>query len=159
MEFVHIGEGNREPVNSFLRTHWFTTDMVIRGVAVDLTRAEGFLSFGNDGEIDALITFIVTGGRCEITSLDSLASGRGTGTALVRAVVETARRRGCERVVVTTTNDNVKAIRFYQNRGFKISNIYRDSLAAARRIKPEIPETGENGIPLRHEIELAMPLN
>jgi GNAT superfamily N-acetyltransferase len=158
MEFVRIDEGNRESVNAFLRKHWFSTDMVIRGTVVDLTRAEGFLSFGDGGDIDALITFLVTDSVCEVTSLDSLTRGRGAGTALIRAVAETARKRGCARVIVTTTNDNIRAIRFYQNRGFKLSNIYRDSLTAARRIKPEIPLTGENGVPLRHEIELELQL-
>ncbi len=158
MEFARINVGNRELVNAFLRAHWFSTDMVIRGRIVDLTHAEGYLQYGKSGAINALITYIVTDECCEITSLDSLDGGRGTGTALIRAVVETARLRGCERVAVITTNDNIKAIRFYQNRGFAISNVYRDSLDAARRIKPEIPAIGENGIPLRHEIELQMPL-
>jgi ribosomal protein S18 acetylase RimI-like enzyme len=37
-------------------------------------------------------------------------------------------------------NENIKAIRFYQKRGFHISNIYINAMEGARKIKPEIPK-------------------
>ena len=52
-----------------------------------------------------------------------------------------------------TTNDNLKAMGFYQRRGFDMARLYRNAVDAARSIKPEIPTVGEDGIPLRHEIE------
>ena len=36
--------------------------------------------------------------------------------------------------------------------------LYRNALDASRRLKPEIPLVGNDGIPLRHEIELEMLL-
>jgi hypothetical protein len=36
--------------------------------------------------------------------------------------------------------------------------VHRDALEVSRRLKPEIPVTGEDGIPLRDEIELELRL-
>ena len=47
---------------------------------------------------------------------------------------------------------------FYQKRGFDMVALYRDALDVSRRLKPEIPAVGENGIPLRHEIEFEKEL-
>jgi len=153
MVFEPVCEQNRALVNAFLRERWFSTDMLIRGEVFDLTRADGFVSF-TGGRITGLITYLVRGKTCEITSLDSLQENRGVGAALVEAVLREAANRGCSRVAVVTTNDNMRALRFYQKRGFDLKRLYRDSLAAARQIKPEIPQIGLDGIPLRHEIEL-----
>ena len=40
-----------------------------------------------------------------------------------------------------------------------MARFYRGSLEYARRANPQLPETGEQGIPLRHEIELEMYLD
>ncbi|MCL2003766.1 MAG: hypothetical protein FWG72_07160 [Oscillospiraceae bacterium] len=50
-------------------------------------------------------------------------------------------------------NDNARAFRFYQRRGFTIREIRLGAIGAARRLKPSIPLAGEDGIPLRDEIE------
>lgn len=110
------------------------------------------------GGIRALVTFRTGRDTCEITSLDSLDENRGAASALISAVASEAVRRGAHRLLVVTTNDNLRAIRFYQHRGFAISRVYRNSLEAARRVKPEIPLRGENGVPLLHEIELTRML-
>ncbi|MGW8250920.1 MAG: GNAT family N-acetyltransferase, partial [Anaerolineales bacterium] len=55
-----------------------------------------------------------------------------------------------------TTNDNLPALRFYQKRGFHLVALYPNALAESRRLKPEIPFKGLDGIPLRDEIELEM---
>ena len=158
LEPIAVCAGNRERVSAFLRERWFSTDMVIRGETVDLSSAEGLLFQGSDGSIRALITFRTDGDTCEITSLDSLDENRGAASALMLAVGTEAVRRGASRMIVVTTNDNLRAIRFYQHRGFTVSRVYRNSLETARRVKPEIPLRGENGVPLLHEIELARML-
>ena len=69
------------------------------------------------------------------------------------------REHGLRRLWVLTTNDNVDALRFYQRRGFRLSALRPGAVDEARRqLKPEIPELGEYGIPIRDEIELEMPL-
>jgi hypothetical protein len=46
----------------------------------------------------------------------------------------------------------------YQKRNFKITAIHCDTIKESRKIKPEIPEIGMNGIPSRDDIELEMSL-
>jgi len=41
---------------------------------------------------------------------------------------------------------------------FRIKAIYPNAIDAARKIKPQIPELGEHGIPIRDEIEMEMTL-
>ena len=65
---------------------------------------------------------------------------------------------GCRRLWLITTNDNLAALRFYQRRGFELVAVHRRAVAAARRLKPEIPLVGAHGIPIRDEIELEMAL-
>ena len=67
-----------------------------------------------------------------------------------------ARGEGIKKLILVTTNDNINALRFYQKRGFDMARLYRNAMEASRKIKPEIPLVGENGIPLRHEIEFEM---
>ena len=43
-------------------------------------------------------------------------------------------------------------------RGFQITAIHPDAVTESRKIKPEIPLIGLEGIPLRDEIELSMEL-
>lgn len=90
--------------------------------------------------------------------MDCLCLNRGIGTALINSAIEIARNHRCRKVVVITTNDNLEALRFYQKRGFDLVRIRRDALTLSRKLKPSIPEIGENGIPIRHELELEYAL-
>jgi ribosomal protein S18 acetylase RimI-like enzyme len=60
--------------------------------------------------------------------------------------------------VLTTTNDNVDALRFYQRRGFRLCGLRIGQVQQSRELKPEIPLTGAYGIPLTDELELERPL-
>ncbi len=53
-----------------------------------------------------------------------------------------------------TTNDNTPALRFYQRRDFDLVSIHRNAVKEARKLKPEIPDVGMDGINIRHEIEM-----
>jgi ribosomal protein S18 acetylase RimI-like enzyme len=88
--------------------------------------------------------------------MNSLVEKKGIGSALVEAVKEKAKAAGCERLWLITTNDNAAALRFWQKRGFRLSAIYPNAVEELRRLKPEIPLTGNDGIPIRDEMELEM---
>jgi len=105
-----------------------------------------------------LITFVIHGNECEITSLDSLQEGKGIGTVLINAVISEAREKKCRRVAVVTTNDNLQALGFYQRRGFELVAVHRGAITESRKRKPSIASIGQNNIPLRDEIELEMNL-
>ena len=93
--------------------------------------------------------------QCEVLSLHTDEQWRGAGTVLIEAAAQLARRQGCTRLWVITTNDNVDALRFYQRRGFCLVRVHRGAVDRSRAsLKPEIPLVGAYGIPLRDEIEL-----
>lgn len=156
---VCVNENNREMVTSFIKEHWFTTEMVIRGDIIDMTQAEGIIALDKKENISGLITYMIKDSVCEITSLDSLQENRGTGTALIQEMIRLAEDKGCEKIVLVTTNDNINALCFYQKRGFDMVRIYHNALDKSRSLKPEIPLVGENDIPLKHEIEFELLLN
>lgn len=153
MEIVPISGRNRERAARFLRERWFSTDMAVHGESIDAAALPGFAAEEGD-RIAGLVTYRVSGDVCEIVSLDSTEENRGTGTALLEKAAREALRAGCGKLVLTTTNDNMNALRFYQKRGFDLVRIRRNALRESRKLKPSIPETGNDGIPLRHEIDL-----
>jgi GNAT superfamily N-acetyltransferase len=105
----------------------------------------------NDGALAGVLTYVTTGDECEILTLHTATQWTGAGTALIEAVEGRARKR----LWVLTTNDNVDALRFYQRRGFRLSDLHPGAVdESRRRLKPEIPEIGEYGIPIRDEIVL-----
>lgn len=157
MEFLPITQENRIQVNDFIEKHWLSTTMVIRGDLVDMTLVDGYTAVEN-GQILGLITYRFDGDTCEITSLDSLCENQGIGTSLIEMVKKEALRHHCQKLKLVTTNDNTRAIRFYQKQGFDMVKLYHNSIAQARILKPSIPDTGNDGIPIRHELEFQMML-
>ena len=148
-----IDQEDRKKVDAFIVRQWYTMQMVVHGESIDLGTADG--CYASDGkEITGLVTWRQRGKEMEILSLDSLHEREGTGTALLHAAIEKAKRTGMERIMLITTNDNLPALRFYQKRGFDLVKIHLNAVDLARKIKPEIPLTGLDGIPLKHEIEL-----
>jgi len=141
-------------VRQFWIDRWGGDEMVIRGQLVRPDGLDGFVA----GDWLGLVTFYIREGECEITSLDSLSEGQGIGSALIEAVAAQARQKGCGRVSLITTNDNLHALGFYQRRGFMLVSIHRGAIERARQIKPTIPLVGENAIPIRDEIELELRL-
>jgi ribosomal protein S18 acetylase RimI-like enzyme len=140
------------------RVFWGSETIVSRGERHELPELPGFIALVDD-EPSGVASYMQDGrGGCELVSLHSSIEGSGAGTRLVEAVVEAARAQGCKRVWLITTNDNTDALRWYQKRGFRLSALYVDAVTQARAIKPEIPATGDDGIPIRDEIEMELVL-
>lgn len=144
-------------LRQFWVEHWGGEIMITRGNIYRPEQLDGFV-VEEDGEWIGLVTFIITGDECEITSLDSLREGKSIGSTLINKVVEEARKKKCRRVFLITTNDNLYALGFYQRRGFELVAVHRGAVNESRKIKPTIPMMGSNNIPLRDEIELEMVL-
>lgn len=161
-----LERSDREWVAHFLDERWGTTQIVSRGKAVYGHLLPGFTAeraasedVETEEETDGsnrigLITTNVDEKECEIMTLDSLDEESGVGTALVEAVEAWAKETGIKRLWLVTTNDNLAALKFWQKRGYQLVTIHRNAIAEARRIKPQIPITGIDGIPIRDEIEL-----
>ncbi|MBV8683718.1 MAG: GNAT family N-acetyltransferase [Caulobacteraceae bacterium] len=93
----------------------------------------------------------------ELVAINAFERGRGIGTALIRAAVESL--QGFETFRLTTTNDNLDALRFYQRRGFRLAVLRPGAVDATRKLKPTIPPLGDYGIPIRDEIDLVLGLS
>jgi ribosomal protein S18 acetylase RimI-like enzyme len=149
-------EGDREWVRETLRELWGET-VVSRGAVHDPTALPGFVA-EEGGERVGLLTYRVDGADCEVVTIDAFPEGAGAGTALLDAAARAARDAGCGRVWLITTNDNLRALRFYQRRGFRLVAVHPDALERSRELKPSIPDIGLDGIPLRDELELELRL-
>lgn len=147
----------QDKVASFFAEHWGSETMVSRGRVHRAKELSGYAAIQNE-YIVALVTYDIRDGECEIVSLDSTLERQGIGTSLVRMVEEAARTSECRRLWLITSNDNLYALQFYQKLGFKLVAIHQGAIIEARKLKPEIPEIGLHGIPLRDEIELEYSL-
>ena len=137
--------------------HWGSEEMISRGNVYRPEQLDGFVM--EDGEEwIGLLTSFIKDCECEVTSLDSLREGQGIGSRLIDEAIAEARATNCKRLFLITTNDNLHALGFYQKRGFEIVTIYRGAVNESRKRKPSIPLIGNDGIPLRDEIELEMML-
>lgn len=153
MPIVAINDELRPVVLKILEAQWGGRMMVTLGNLFDAGELPGFVMRQADGEVTGLVLYDDRGGDCEIAALYSGLEDKGNGSALLQAAIDAAKEKGCERVWLVTTNDNTRAIRFYQKRGFTLREVHINSLADARLLKPEIPATGMDGIPLRDEFE------
>jgi ribosomal protein S18 acetylase RimI-like enzyme len=152
-----LHDNDRPWAVELMRERWANEVVVTNGKARDVSLLEGFLA-EVDGEPAGLATFETRGAECELVTLDSLREQIGIGSALVAAVANAAWRQGCRKLSVVTTNDNVRALGFYQRRGFSLTALRRGAVEKSRRIKPEIPELGFRDIPIRDELELVLRL-
>ena len=144
-------------LREFWIEHWGGEEMITRGNIYRPEQLEGFVV--EDGkEWIGLLTFLIKDSECEVTSLDSLREGQGIGSMLIENAIQEARKQGCRRLFLITTNDNLNALGFYQKRGFEIVTMYRGAVNESRKRKPSIPLIGYNNIPLRDEIELEIML-
>ncbi len=116
-----------------------------RWVAVQADELVGLATFAGDDE------------QCELVTLDALRQRQGVGSALLAQVTKQAAQRGCWRVWLITTNDNINAVRFYKRRGLRLIAVHRGAVDEARRIKPTIPVIVEHGISVHDEFGVRTP--
>jgi ribosomal protein S18 acetylase RimI-like enzyme len=139
------------------KENWGDEFVVAHGVIYYPDALDGFIAL-DGAEWIGEITHTFSENECEIVSLDSMREGMGVGTMLIQKVVEEAREKGCRRIFLITTNDNLNALGFYQKRGFELVAVHRGAINESRKLKPGISLIGANNIPLRDEIELEMLL-
>lgn len=139
------------------KENWGDEFVVAHGVIYYPNTLDGFIALDGDEWVGE-ITYTLSENECEIVSLDSTREGMGVGTMLIQKVMEEAREKGCRRIFLITTNDNLNALGFYQKRGFELVAVHRGAINESRKIKPAIPLIGADNIPLRDEIELEMLL-
>jgi RimJ/RimL family protein N-acetyltransferase len=88
-----------------------------------------------------------------VVTLNAVEPGRVAGSALLRAAARAATAARCRRLWAVTTNDNAPAIAFYERCGFELVAVHEGAVAEARRLKPELPRIGRDGVEIRDELE------
>ena len=148
-----VAERDRAWLRDAVAEAWASDRMVTRGRLIEpISACPGFVA-EIDGRPAGLALVVEREDGLEVVALLALERGAGVGGALLAEIEHEAARRGM-RAWLVTTNDNTRALRFYQRRGWELVALRRDAVTEARRLKPEIPETGDDGIPIRHELEL-----
>jgi N-acetylglutamate synthase-like GNAT family acetyltransferase len=144
-------------VHAFWIERWGSDLMVVHGQTYTSAGLPGFVVEAN-GQVLGVATYRIENDECELMSLDSLIEGQGIGSQLLEAVIEAARQAGLRRLYLSTTNDNMNALRFYQKRGFRLCALRPGAVMETRKIKPAISLVGMEGIPIRDELELEKDL-
>jgi ribosomal protein S18 acetylase RimI-like enzyme len=144
-----LREDERAWVRDVVRERWGGETVVAHGVVHRPAELEGLVAQDERGDRLGLLTFAAEGDACEIVTIDAFEEGRGVGTALLDA----ARALGYARLWLVTTNDNVRAQRLYESRGFRLVAVHEGAVARSRELKPEIPLLADDGTPIRDELE------
>ena len=148
-----IAAADRDWIVEMLVQNWSTTTVVARGRTFEGDELPGFVALVEDERV-GLVTYSIEEWECEIVTLNSFRPGLGVGTALVEAVRQAIAANDVRRLWAVTTNDNTGALAFYQKIGFRITAVYPGAFDSARKLKPELPLIGYDGISLTDEIEL-----
>jgi ribosomal protein S18 acetylase RimI-like enzyme len=152
-----ITDSDRDEVARFIERHWRSRVVMSRGRAFQPHLGSGIIE-RRDGRLVGLLTYHVDNEGMEVLTLNSVLEGQGIGSALMLDAIEAARRNGCPKLWLTTTNDNLKAIGFYQRLGFRMTSINLGVVDEARKVKPQIPTHGERGVEIHDEIVMELPL-
>lgn len=152
---AEVQDADRADVAQFIERLWGSPVIVSAGQVYRPHEERGILERRN-GRIVGLLTYRLDGNEIQALTLNSTIGGERIGTSLLLELIEMARRCGHTRVWLTTTNDNMRAIGLYQRLGFRIIAVNVGAADDARRIKPQIPEVGESGIPIHDEIVMEL---
>jgi GNAT superfamily N-acetyltransferase len=148
---------DRATVTAILTASWGGTTVVVHGTVVDAAGLPALLA-ERDGTPVGLLTHRSGSRGLEVVTLDAVVPRSGAGSALLAAAAELARSSGARRMWLVTTNDNLDALRFYQRRGLRITEVSPGAADAARAVKPSIPLVGGHGIPVHDELTLELAL-
>jgi GNAT superfamily N-acetyltransferase len=141
--------------HSFLQARWNGTTQAVHGEIIDASTLPALIA----GDHQGLATYRWDGQDAELVTINAVPAGAGAGSALIEALVTRLKAEGCTRLWVTTTNDNLSALRFYLRRGFRLVEVRPGAVDEARKLKPSISTVGQHGIPLHDEIELCRMLD
>jgi len=133
---------------------WGSIHVAAHHELFDLRELPCFIAVSDKHEVIGYCYYRIADKECEIMAIESVVQNNGVGTALINAVVAVSKNENRKRIYVNTSNDNTHALRFYQRRGFAMCTVRWNEFDYLRTIKPTIPLTGDDDIPLQHEIEL-----
>ena len=160
MEIINLDSNYRDAVVDYVDTEW-GSPIVTRGKIINAHDLPGFIAVDNN-KLAGAVLYQIANNECEIVVLYSLIENKGVGSKLINTVIEWAKKQGCTRVWLITTNDNTPAIRYYQKRGLMLKAVHVNAFKITQQLKSEFGECnadgegliiGIDGIPILHEIE------
>ncbi|MEV6365409.1 GNAT family N-acetyltransferase [Micromonospora musae] len=147
---------DRAGVDALHDREWGGPYVIAHDVRYDLRTLPTLVAVDGSGAVVGALAFHCDADGLEVVSMVAAVPGEGVGTALLEAAATRARAAGLHRLWLITTNDNLRALRFYQRRGLRLVAVDPGAVDRARRLKPEIPFVGEDGIPLHDELILEL---
>jgi GNAT superfamily N-acetyltransferase len=151
--WIATGDADWEWLRRLWRDEWGGESVVSRGRIHRLADQEAVIAWIEETRVGAA-TYYPSYLDWELTSINAVTEGQGIGSALLDFVEAEALEAGAERLWLITTNDNVRALRFYQRRGYRLIALHAGAVDESRKLKPTISEIGYDGIPIHDEIEL-----
>lgn len=147
---------DRDAAQALFARDFRRTETVTFGESVVLDNAEALIA-DMQGEIGGALAWRVDAGTFRILALatDPMWQRAGVGGYLLAEAELMARKKRVTHMLVTTTNDNLPALYFYQRHGYRITAVVLDSLTPGADRRP----AGFGGIPVRDEIRLTKTLN
>ncbi|RLQ97124.1 GNAT family N-acetyltransferase [Falsibacillus albus] len=153
MKIVSLSIISVEERKEFFFEHWGSEEMVLSSGIFQCSTLPGFACM-LDENIIGLVSYFERQEYLEVISLDARNEGKGIGSKLLYEVEQLALTLGKKYISLITTNDNIRAIAFYQKRGYRLIEIKENAVNEARKMKPNIPLVAQNGIPIIDEIVL-----
>jgi ribosomal protein S18 acetylase RimI-like enzyme len=158
VEIVAADEIAQDRLRTYVIDIWHADFVVAHGEQIRPADLPGYVGLDGD-RIAGHAAYRIVGDACELVAIAAAPRYSGIGSLLLDAVIGAAREAGCTRVWLTTTNDNLDALRFYQRRGFGLCALRPGVLVEARRtLKPDLPPTGAYDIPMRDDLDLELAL-
>jgi len=127
-----VNEGDRPMLSWLVAELWGSELVAVHGTVLRPAELPGFIA-ERSRRVVGLLTYQIAGDLLEIVTLNAIERRVGIGTMLIEA-----------------------ALRFYQRRGFRLAELRPGAVDRSRQEKPQIPQTGDYGIPLHDEIDLTL---
>jgi ribosomal protein S18 acetylase RimI-like enzyme len=144
-------DSDRAAARELFRQDFGRTNIVAFGEVMDIDQMPALVAVMRD-EPSGALAYRLLGDALHIVALatDPMWQRSGVGGYLVAEAELMARRFKLDRVIVSTTNDNLPALYFYQRRGFRLTHLVLDSVIS----HTQQAVAGFAGIPARDEIRL-----
>jgi ribosomal protein S18 acetylase RimI-like enzyme len=150
-----VSERDRSAVRKFVRRFWGEEEQLAFDRKFRVAELPAYVAKVQD-DVGGFVSFSPTDDALIVVALGVLPKyqGCGVGSRLVKKVEGEARRLGKAKVLVSTSNDDLPALGFYQSRGFQIYQVCPNVIAEkhAKILR------GIGGLPVRDELRLQKAL-